>query len=106
MAFISVDVEASGPLPGFFDLLSIGAVAVEVADRAIRIAEGGFYVEIAPLHGRADPAAMRVNRLDLTRLAREGVPLPLAARRFADWTRSVSTDLPCWVTGSRRGFSV
>ncbi|MBK6940484.1 MAG: 3'-5' exoribonuclease [Planctomycetes bacterium] len=94
MAFISVDVEASGPLPGFFDLLSIGAVAVEVADRAIRIAEGGFYVEIAPLHGRADPAAMRVNRLDLTRLAREGVPLPLAARRFADWTRSVSTDGP------------
>lgn len=94
MAFISVDVEASGPLPGFFDLLSIGAVAVDVAGGAVRIADGGFYVEIAPLHGRADPAAMRVNRLDLARLAREGVALPVAARQFADWTRAVSTDGP------------
>ncbi len=82
MAFISVDVEASGPLPGFFDLLSIGAVAVRVAGDSIAIDDGGFYVELAPIHGRADPGAMRVNRLDYEQLKRTGEPL--ASERSAD----------------------
>lgn len=94
MAFISVDVEASGPLPGFFDLLSIGAVAVRVAGDSIAIDDGGFYVELAPIHGRADPGAMRVNRLDYEQLKRTGEPLDVAARTFADWTKVVSTDGP------------
>ncbi|MBL8767405.1 MAG: 3'-5' exoribonuclease [Planctomycetes bacterium] len=94
MAFISVDVEASGPLPAFYDLLSIGAVAVRIAGDEVRIDDGGFYVELAPLHGKADPNAMRVNRLDLDALARNGETLPVAARKFAEWTRAVSVDGP------------
>ena len=94
MAFISVDVEASGPLPGFFDLLSIGAVAVTVERGAITIADDGFYAELKPFHGRSDPGAMRVNQLDLDKLSREGLELAVAAERFAEWTKSASRDGP------------
>lgn len=91
MVFISVDVEASGPLPAFFDLLSIGAVPVRVQDgRGVVEEERGIYLELKPLHGTADPGAMRVNKLDLDRLAREGLPPVEAARRFAEWTRTVA----------------
>lgn len=43
--FISVDIEADGPVPGLFSVVSIGAVVVEKGlDRK-------FYVEMAPLDG-------------------------------------------------------
>jgi hypothetical protein len=94
VAFISVDVEASGPLPGFFDLLSVGAVAVTVEGTSIRIADGGYYAEIKPFHGRADPGAMRVNRLDLDHLREVGLELGAAATSFAEWTKAASPDGP------------
>ena len=41
--YISVDVEASGPIPGEYSLLSIGACLVGQPDQS-------FYVELKPLN--------------------------------------------------------
>ncbi|RXD91723.1 DNA polymerase III subunit epsilon, partial [Xanthomonas perforans] len=51
--FVSVDIEASGPIPGEFSLLSIGAVLV---DRP----ETSFYLELKPEDTRHDPEALAV----------------------------------------------
>lgn len=40
--FISVDIEASGPIPGEYSMLSIGACQVDNIDNA-------FYVELRPI---------------------------------------------------------
>ncbi len=90
MVYISVDVEASGPLPAFFDLLSIGAVAVAEEDGVRRTLEDEFYVEMKPFHGTADPEAMKVNGLDLDRLAAEGTEPAEAARRLDAWVSRVA----------------
>lgn len=77
-AFISVDVEASGPTPGLYSLLAIGACSVEDPSQT-------FYAEIKPQTDRADPQAMAVHGLDLTTLAQNGLELPEAMTRFAAW---------------------
>lgn len=87
--FFSVDVEASGTLPGFYDLLSIGAVTVARGPGEYAVGSHEFYVEIQPQHGTFNPASMEVNRLDLKRLANEGVPLVEAATRFAAFVKAV-----------------
>ncbi|MGQ9501554.1 MAG: 3'-5' exonuclease [Anaerolineae bacterium] len=80
--YISVDVEASGPLPSLYSLLAIGACLV--FDPAQR-----FYVELRPLSTAAVPEAARMHNLSLERLATEGVPPAEAMARFADWLRSI-----------------
>ncbi len=99
MVFISVDVEASGPLPGFFDLLSLGAVALERAGGIHQVLGGGLYLELKPCHGAFDPQAMAVNRLDLARLGREGLEQEEAARRIEHWLRGIAppNDPPVFV---------
>ncbi|MFH0944539.1 MAG: 3'-5' exoribonuclease [Planctomycetota bacterium] len=92
MVYISLDVEASGPLPCFFDLLSIGAVALTMFDGQVLELDDPFYVELKPYHGTADPGAMAVHGLDPERLAREGKDLETAARELRDWVHRVSSD--------------
>jgi ribonuclease T len=56
MVYLSVDVEASGPFPGIFSLVSLGAVVVR-SDRQGRWwvdEELGFYQELKPLEGAAE----------------------------------------------------
>jgi ribonuclease T len=76
--FISVDVETSGPIPGEFSLLSIGACVIE--DDAKR-----FEVQLKPLNLNAVPEALEVTGLSLERLEREGDSPEVAMSRFATW---------------------
>ena len=77
-AFISVDVEASGPTPSDYSLLSIGAcVAFDPAKN--------FYVELQPATDASTPEAMAVGGLDLERLGEHGIPPAEAMRQFRDW---------------------
>lgn len=76
--FVSVDVEASGPIPGEFSLLSIGAALV--ARR-----ETTFYIELKPEGTRHDPEALAVTGFDIDELTRSGVEPGAAMRDFAYW---------------------
>jgi DNA polymerase III epsilon subunit-like protein len=82
-----VDVEASGPVPGLFDLVSIGAVAVrrEPSGAHVALEDSPFYVEIQPQGGTIDPGATKVHGLQPDYLAAEGRPLAEALRALNDW---------------------
>ncbi len=82
-----IDIECSGPVPGLYDMLSLGAVPVHERDGDYVIGET-FYVEIAPTAPRVDPGAMAVNGLDLDALRRDGLALPDALARLAEWVRA------------------
>ena len=92
MPFISIDVEASGPLPGIHDLLSVGAEVINFD--GIRYVPSGnkIYLELKPVHGGVVPEAMEVNRLDLDKLKAKGVPPPVAARELDAWVRAASSE--------------
>ncbi len=81
--FISVDVEAAGPFPGRYAMLSLGACPVEDT-------EEGFYIELQPTGKAFDEKAMAVSGLSLEELARRGFPPREAMQRFAVWIARVT----------------
>lgn len=80
--YIVVDVEASGPSPSEYALLSIGACTLEEAGQT-------FYAELQPDRRAFISEAMVVSGLSLDRLTAEGLPPAEAMQAFADWVAQV-----------------
>ena len=76
--FVSVDVETSGPVPGEYSLLSIGACSVFDPDN-------GFTCEVRPINGNFDPAALEVTGLSMQQLEKRGLQPDEAMKAFSDW---------------------
>jgi ribonuclease T len=77
-SFISVDVEAAGPIPSQYALLSIGACTFTQPRRT-------FYVEIIPDKQKTDPGALSVHGLDMQTLMKEGLLPAQALHKFMIW---------------------
>lgn len=78
--YFSVDVETSGPIPGEYSLLSIGACVV--GDTARR-----FYIELQPVNDNYAAAALVIANLALADLRARGVAPQAAMAQFAAWVR-------------------
>lgn len=83
--FISVDVETSGPIPGEYSLLTIGACCVDDDKNT-------FSAEFKPISMRADPKALEVTGLSMEDLLARGEKPEAAMRRFSNWISSVAVD--------------
>jgi ribonuclease T len=81
--YISVDIETSGPVPGEYSMLSLGASIVGES-------EISFYAELKPLNDNAVPEAMAVSKLDLTSLAEKGQDPGAVIEKFRDWVQTSS----------------
>ncbi len=81
IVYFSVDVEASGPAPGLYNLVSIGAVPVSRQGDVWRPDERGFYTELKPIGGAFDAEAMAVHGITRRHLEERGTP---AERAMAD----------------------
>lgn len=81
--FISVDIEASGPVPGTYSMLSIGACLVDDPHQS-------FYQELKPLNTNAEPDALRVCKLNMATLEKTGEKPEIAMEHFRKWVLSVS----------------
>lgn len=75
---ISVDVETSGPYPGDYSILSIGACTLGQPRCT-------FYVELKPLNDNALSEALAISQLDLDELKRNGLEPEEAMKNFAAW---------------------
>ncbi len=99
MIYVCLDCEASGPLPPFYNLLSIGATIVRQTGNH-HVLGNSFYVELKPVFAGFDRAAMAVCGLDAERLRREGEEPVEAMRRLTEWVRrenSGSAETPVFV---------
>lgn len=95
--FISVDIEASGPIPSEYSLLSIGACDAYHPGN-------GFSCLIQPTSDNAIPEALAVTGLSLEKLRREGLAPADAMSKFADWIFDCSgSGTPVFV-GLNAGF--
>ena len=81
--YISVDIEASGPIPGDYSMLSFGACVVGEPAKT-------FYAELKPLNDRFVKQALEVCGLSMEKLAREGRDPKNALAAFRDWIKSVT----------------
>ncbi len=75
---ISVDVETSGPIPGEFSMLTIGACVVDDPDN-------GFSCKLKPIGSGADPEALKVTGLSMVELKLSGLEPMTAMASFAEW---------------------
>jgi DNA polymerase III epsilon subunit-like protein len=79
--FVSVDVETSGPIPGEYSLLSLGACLVERP-------EIGFYTELKPTSRLVVPKALEVSGFSIEELERTGEQPEVALGRLSAWLTS------------------
>ena len=82
--YFCVDIECNGPVPGLYDMVSLGAVAVYVDDGLPKIGDS-FYIEIRPQAPRFDAKAAAIHGLDQNRLHKEGLPRKEACRHLSAW---------------------
>jgi DNA polymerase III epsilon subunit-like protein len=87
--YISVDIEADGPIPGPFSMLAFGLAVAGRFDgecfTALDPDTGTFYRELQPISDDFDPEALKVAGLDRERLARDGALPEAAMRDAAKW---------------------
>ncbi|MBK3870430.1 3'-5' exonuclease [Pseudomonas stutzeri] len=83
--FISVDVEASGPIPGEYSMLSIGACLVFDDTQT-------FSCYLKPTSDRYVPEALKVTGLSLERLRSDGLDPDEAMQRFKVWVEQVTPE--------------
>lgn len=90
--FISVDVETSGPVPGVFSLLSIGACVVPEEAHALGSDPAKeFYCTLKPLPGASsDPPALAVAGFSLDELEESGSTPLDAMLSFEKWILTVA----------------
>lgn len=82
--YISVDVETSGPIPGEYSLLSLGACVVNHTNQT-------FYVEFKPLNNNFIPQALEINGFSFEKLAATGTQPAQALAQFDHWINQVSS---------------
>ncbi|MHC4390127.1 MAG: 3'-5' exonuclease [Planctomycetota bacterium] len=89
VVYVSIDVEASGPVPGIYSMLSIGACMVRDDEPGSGPIEIGseLYLELKPEFERVSEEAVAVCGLDLDRLEREGLTARDAMDRLTAWVR-------------------
>jgi len=81
--YISVDIEAAGPVPSAFSMLSLGAVVVDDPKKT-------FYVELQPVNDKFVPEAMKVVGRTLQDFTTNGCAPKAAMTAFRDWLTSVA----------------
>jgi len=99
MIYVSLDCEASGPIPPLYNLLSIGATIVRPEDGG-HVTGASIYLEVAPIFPGFDRRAMEVCGLDAERLRREGLPPKVALERLTSFVREQGAgtrERPCFV---------
>lgn len=95
--YISVDVETSGPIPGTYSLLSIGACVVGNTDEA-------FYVEVQPINDSYVPGAIEVAGKSMKKFALAGVTPENAMTSFSGWLANISGDAALVFVGFNAAF--
>ncbi len=83
--YVSVDVETSGPVPGEYSMLALGAAVVGDISKT-------FYRELKPITDRYVAEALQVSGLSLDKLKETGSEPAAAMQDFESWITSVSND--------------
>ncbi|WP_328652204.1 exonuclease [Micromonospora sp. NBC_00330] len=80
--YIAVDVEADGPIPGPYSMISLGMAVAGRPDLT-------FYTELRPISDEFVPAALAVSGLDRDRLLREAPAAQEAMSAAAAWVNGL-----------------
>lgn len=80
--YVAVDVEADGPIPGPYSMISLGMAVVGHPELR-------FYSELRPISSEFVPAALAVSGLDREQLLRDAPPPEEAMQAAARWVNAL-----------------
>jgi len=80
--YIAADVEADGPIPGEYSMISLGMAVAGKPDL-------GFYTEIKPISDKYVEQALKVSGLDREKLIREAPDAEQAMLKTKEWVNSL-----------------
>jgi DNA polymerase III epsilon subunit-like protein len=84
--YFCVDIEASGPVPSLYDMISLGAVVVAADPASGRLTIGEtFYEEIQPQAPNFEERTIPIHGLTPAHLHANGISRREFAQRLADW---------------------
>lgn len=90
MSYFSVDIEADGPAPGLYSMISFGAVLVEPS------LSKTFYAEIKPISDRWIPEALAVSGFTREQTMEFVDPL-ISMTRFEKWIEENTRGRPIFI---------
>jgi hypothetical protein len=96
MSYIMVDVEADGPIPGDYSMISFGAILVQPA------LDKSFYGQLKPISDKWIPEALAVSGFSREETLSFGDPRTVM-ENFALWLREHSRGRPMFVSDNN-GF--
>src|SRR6185436_12270680 len=97
MVWIMVDIEADGPIPGDYSMVSLGAIVVEPAlDRT-------YYGRLKPISDKFVPRALEVCGLTREETLQFDDPLAVMSN-FRDWIAQHAARKPMFVSDNN-GFA-
>jgi hypothetical protein len=96
MAYIMVDVEADGPIPGEYSMIAFGAVKVD------QTLDKTFYGRLMPISATWIPESLQVSGFTRAETLTFEEPRTVM-RAFRDWIASVSRDRPIFISDNN-GF--
>jgi hypothetical protein len=88
--YFSVDIEADGPIPGPYSMISIGVAVAGHRERTFTPADPAaatFYRELRPISDDFVPEALAVSGLDRDALVRYGADPAVAMAELTAWVR-------------------
>jgi len=96
MSYIMIDIEADGPIPGQYSMISIGAVLVD------RHLKKRFYAELKPISDKFSPEALAVTGFS-RELTLEFEEPEMVMLRFEQWLQEHSSGQPMFISDNN-GF--
>lgn len=97
MAYIMVDIESDGPIPGDYSMICFGAVRVDSA------LDQTFYGQLCPISERFVPEALSVSGFSRAETLQFDPPAAVM-QRFADWLNDVCKDSRPIFISDNNGF--
>lgn len=96
MAYIMVDIQSDGPIPGDYSMISFGAVLVdELLDKT-------FYGKIKPISEKYIPEALAVSGFSREETLSFDDAVTVM-KEFSDWLKNIAKDRPIFISDNN-GF--
>jgi len=96
MSYIMVDIEADGPIPGDYSMVSFGAVLVDSQ------LDKTFYGRLKPISDKFDPVALQISRLTREQTLTFEDPLKVM-QEFDGWLHDHNKEQPRFISDNN-GF--
>ena len=86
ITYFSIDIGASGPVPGFYNMVSLGVVPLRRAEGKWSPAREDLYLLFQPMNDGFDPEAMAIHGIAREEMERDGEEPKAAMRRLREGT--------------------